>query len=138
LTPSLKGVRTFTPTREKMRSMLESLTAKTELVTDEMVEDRYQMSILPGAQEANAAFASGIPYEEFSARTEEKLASIPHEVLLVWGKEDQVVPLRIGERLLEVVKNSRLEVFPNCGHWVQLEDPDKFSKLVMDFFSAKE
>jgi len=138
LTPSLQGIQKFTPSREKMRSILESLTARPELVTDAMVESRYQMSILPGAQEANSAFLADLPFEEFLTSTEKKLETTPHPVLLVWGEEDHVVPLPLGERLHEVLPNSRLEVFPNCGHWTQLEEPEGFSNTLIEFFSEKE
>jgi len=137
LSPALKSVKNFTPDRERMRKLLESLTCNPELVTDEMVENRYQMAILPGAQESNSAFLGELPFEEFIDRTEKKLATIPHEVLLAWGEEDIVVPMKVADRMMEIIPNCRLELFPNCGHWVQLEDIDRFNKLAIDFFSAK-
>jgi len=32
----------------------------------------------------------------------------------------------------------RLHVFPNCGHWAQVEHSREFERLVIDFLSAPE
>lgn len=41
--------------------------------------------------------------------------------LLLWGRNDPVVPVWVGERLAEALPRSRLEVLPQCGHMPQEE-----------------
>jgi len=41
--------------------------------------------------------------------------------LLLWGREDPVVPLWVGERLAKALPTARLEVLPECGHMPQEE-----------------
>ena len=55
--------------------------------------------------------------------------------LLLWGDTDREVPLRDGESLQQSVPNSRLIVFPECGHLPHEEYPEAFTKEVLEFCS---
>ena len=41
--------------------------------------------------------------------------------LLLWGREDLVTPVAIGEKLVRQLPNARLNVYPRCGHFPMLE-----------------
>ena len=43
---------------------------------------------------------------------------------LLWGEEDRITPLALGEKLAEAIPNSELTVFPTCGHIPQEEKPE--------------
>lgn len=65
----------------------------------------------------------------------EKLPSLPHPTLIVWGIEDQVIPVShayLGERLIQ---NSKLHLFEKCGHLPQVEWPHKFNRVVNHFLT---
>lgn len=66
-------------------------------------------------------------------RIELEAARITQPTLLVWGAQDREVPLKSGERLHELIKGSRLFVFPHCGHLPQEERPQEFAALVAEF-----
>ncbi|HLL70391.1 MAG TPA: alpha/beta hydrolase [Pyrinomonadaceae bacterium] len=68
-----------------------------------------------------------------ATRIEREAGRIRQPTLLVWGAEDDAVPLHHGERLHELIKDSRLFVFPNCGHLPQEERPREFAALVAEF-----
>ena len=55
--------------------------------------------------------------------------------LVVWGKEDPIIPLSAGEVFQQSIKGSRLVVLDNCGHHPEVEKPDEFVKIVQDFLS---
>ena len=38
-------------------------------------------------------------------------------------------------RLHELIDQSQLHVFGQCGHWVQIEHTDGFTRLVGDFLA---
>lgn len=59
--------------------------------------------------------------ESMTGRYEE--ISVP--TLLLWGRNDPVVPLWVGERLAEALPRGRLEIIPDCGHMPQEERPDE-------------
>jgi pimeloyl-ACP methyl ester carboxylesterase len=66
-------------------------------------------------------------------RIELEAERITQPTLLVWGAHDREVPLKSGERLHELIKGSRLFVFPNCGHLPQEERPQELVALVAEF-----
>ena len=53
--------------------------------------------------------------------------------LLIWGKEDRIVPLRGGERLEKDLPNARLKVLDECGHIPQEEKPMESLDLLRSF-----
>ncbi|HEX8127585.1 MAG TPA: alpha/beta hydrolase [Pyrinomonadaceae bacterium] len=73
-----------------------------------------------------------------ATRIEQEAARITQPTLLVWGAHDRDVPLRHGERLHELIGQSRLFVFPHCGHLPQEERPPEFVSVVAEFCRGAE
>ena len=48
--------------------------------------------------------------------------------LLTWGREDRVNPLDGAMVALKLIPKAQLHVFPNCGHWAQIEAADEFAR----------
>jgi pimeloyl-ACP methyl ester carboxylesterase len=66
-----------------------------------------------------------------------ELASISAPVLLVWGGQDRITPLREAALpLLDALSDVRLHAFGRCGHVPAVEQPDAFLALVTDFLDA--
>ena len=70
-------------------------------------------------------------------------ASLPHllggvltPTLVVWGRDDRVVPLECGERYAKALPQARLEVVEGAGHYVEMEQPESLVKLVRAFVTA--
>ncbi len=69
--------------------------------------------------------------------------SLPHllegvsglPTLLVWGREDGVVPLSAGEVYQRAIKDSRLVVLDGCGHRPEVEKTSEFVAQVNDFLA---
>jgi pimeloyl-ACP methyl ester carboxylesterase len=61
------------------------------------------------------------------------LQNIDTPILLIWGKEDKVVPLSIGKRLHQDLPNSELIIFNETGHLVPEEKPEEVFKCMNDF-----
>lgn len=62
-----------------------------------------------------------------------RLPGIAAPTLIVWGRQDRVVPFDTGLRLVAGIPNSELHIYNQCGHWAQWEHADKFNRLVLDF-----
>jgi len=62
---------------------------------------------------------------------------IAHPTLLVWGRDDRVVPLDGSLFMLQRMKNAQLHVYPRCGHWAMVERPAEFNSLCLDFLRQK-
>jgi len=137
-TPSFRQLFSYTPSKEKMKQIVESFCYDPSLVTDEMVELKYQMSLLPGAQEAYGAFMKKLSDREYIARSYlgDKLPNIKTPTLLIWGKQDRILPLEQGEKMASLLPNARLEIIDRCGHWVEFEHSQMFNRMVSDFFKS--
>lgn len=61
-------------------------------------------------------------------------AGIP--TLIVWGSDDQVIPVAHAHMLHSAVPGSRLEVFDGAGHFPFRDDPERFLDLFFSFVSA--
>jgi len=65
-----------------------------------------------------------------------RLGAIHKPTLIVWGREDRLIPLNFAERFHKEITGSRLEVIDNCGHMPHVECPEKFNTAVLQFLSA--
>jgi 2-hydroxy-6-oxonona-2,4-dienedioate hydrolase len=61
------------------------------------------------------------------------LGGVRAPALVVWGRQDRVVPLECGERYSWLLPNARLVVIEECGHCVEMERPEELAKLVSRF-----
>ncbi|MGO9059553.1 MAG: alpha/beta fold hydrolase [Candidatus Binataceae bacterium] len=61
------------------------------------------------------------------------LGRLSMPALIVWGREDRIVPLECAELFHAAIPNSRLAVLDKCGHFPQFEKPDEFNGVVLDF-----
>ncbi|XVE53826.1 hypothetical protein DITRI_Ditri03aG0033200 [Diplodiscus trichospermus] len=63
-----------------------------------------------------------------------KLAPLQQDVLLVWGDQDQIFPLKMAHELKELLgKKTKLEVIENTSHVPQIENSTKFNNIVRNF-----
>lgn len=65
-----------------------------------------------------------------------RLRHIQAPVLVVWGRQDRLLPVRHGERAARLIPNAQLKVFDPCGHLPMLERPDEFNRLVLQFLKG--
>ncbi len=66
---------------------------------------------------------------------DDRLQAINRPTLVLWGRDDKLIPLNFGERFHQEIANSRFRIIDNCGHMPQVERPDEFAKAVLQFFS---
>ena len=69
----------------------------------------------------------------------DRVADLPNikvPTLLVYGEEDKLTPVKIGERMQREIPGSRLTVIARAGHLVNIECPDEFNQIVLDFLQA--
>lgn len=115
------------PTREKLRRLIETLVYDASFLTDELLEQRFEVASDP---ETTALWSSNPPpAEDIMAQ----LGSVTAPTLLVWGQDDRFSPVESALAQLRLLKDARLHVFPQCGHWAQLEKAREFERLVLSF-----
>lgn len=63
------------------------------------------------------------------------LAKIEAPVLLIWGDRDRMVPHKGSRHVLDALPGTTYELIEDCGHCPQVEEPDRFVELLLDFYS---
>jgi pimeloyl-ACP methyl ester carboxylesterase len=66
-------------------------------------------------------------------RIEREASLIRQPTMLVWGDEDDHIPLTNAFRLRDSIPNAKLVVFRNCGHIPPAERPEEFVAAVAEF-----
>ena len=89
----------------------------------------YKRLSMPGAKDA---FISALKGSANAPRYNNKLAKINTNMLLIWGKEDKMIPLKYIRHFMEH-GNSRIIIIENCGHRPHVENSKLFNKIVKDF-----
>ncbi|MDQ4096053.1 MAG: alpha/beta fold hydrolase [Actinomycetota bacterium] len=64
------------------------------------------------------------------------LHRVRSSTLLVWGSEDDAVPLAHARAMESLIPDSGLVVFEGAGHFAYLDEPDRFCRVVKHFFEA--
>src|ERR1700716_166334 len=64
---------------------------------------------------------------------EDRLAELRMPTLLIWGGQDHIFPASHAQAAKERIPNGRLEVFDESGHTPQMEEPERFNRLVLEF-----
>ncbi len=83
---------------------------------------------------------SGVMRETFVKSVSEYLESclpeIPHEVLLIWGRNDEATPVYQGKRIEAGIKNSALVIIEDAGHYAFLDKPKQFARIAEAFYKG--
>ena len=61
------------------------------------------------------------------------LHRIQTPTLILWGRNDRLIPLAHGEFYASHIAGARLEVFSNCGHMLPFEKKDEFVSAATNF-----
>ena len=64
------------------------------------------------------------------------LPRVSNPTLIVWGREDRIVPVVCGEQYRRLLPNATLKVLEACGHLPPIEQPDVYARLVSDFLGG--
>lgn len=66
------------------------------------------------------------------------LAATSVPTLIIWGSRDFVVPLAHAYAAQKLIPNSEVRIMERCGHMPQVERPEEFNRLVLDFLASAQ
>jgi pimeloyl-ACP methyl ester carboxylesterase len=101
-------------------------------VGDDYARLVHKKMSMPGAKEA---FLSALKGSAQAPRLTGRLNRIHSSTLLLWGKEDAMIPVKFAEPFVKM-KNCRIILIENCGHRPHAERPELFNKTVVDFLAG--
>jgi 4,5:9,10-diseco-3-hydroxy-5,9,17-trioxoandrosta-1(10),2-diene-4-oate hydrolase len=111
-------------TRETMRKVFELQLHDPSKITDEIIEERYQV-----AQTQHKDNIARIQV----ANQAERLSEIQCPVLCFWGVNDKFCPVSGASKIASRCARSRTLLIADCGHWVMVEYPKLFNGLTLKF-----
>lgn len=117
------------PTRAKIDQIGRSFVYDPSMVSEAMIEERFN------AMNDPELIASA---KESLMKPESVVADLPSitaKTLILWGREDKVLPLAWAQPLIEKMPNAEARIVPHCGHWVQIEQRDWFNRQLTDFLT---
>lgn len=107
--------------------------AADEATVTELHSRRRRPASLRAARAAIGAFYN---YSRDLAALHARLESLSAPVLVIWGKNDRMLPFKDTRVAQRVLRRARIEWLDHCGHCPQLERPDDFNALVLEFLNA--
>jgi 4,5:9,10-diseco-3-hydroxy-5,9,17-trioxoandrosta-1(10),2-diene-4-oate hydrolase len=67
----------------------------------------------------------------------EGLGTIRTPTLVIWGRQDRILPSSQAFDAAARIPGARLHVFEHCGHMPNVEYPEEFNRLVLEFLSGQ-
>ncbi len=125
------------PSREALRAFISTMVVNQALVTDELVEERFADATAPGSLEAMRSMGASFWNPEWveDGMLWREAHRLRKHTLLTWGREDRVNPLDGALVALKQIPKAQLHVFPNCGHWAQIEAAEEFAEICTAFLA---
>jgi pimeloyl-ACP methyl ester carboxylesterase len=102
-----------------------------DFVTEELMDEI--MDVIN--DRSNLLNVLAIARETHEYSMEEFLPDIKQEVLLIWGKQDEITPPEVAEQFHRDLPNSRLKWIEECGHAPMMEHPQKFAFYLNEFLT---
>lgn len=135
LTPELLKLVLFyeNPTTEAMAELLTCFVDDPSFFGDDLQQiaaSRMPLASRPEVERSHrATFSPGEPL----AFPPEVLATITQPALVVHGEGDRLIPIAAGEYFAANLPNVRFERFADTGHWLMIEQPQRFADLLRTF-----
>lgn len=124
------------PDKTKVSNLMESLYYDDSKINWEDVEAYAAPLASPGAKYAFQQTARQIIPDHI----DEIIAKYPQidvPTLIIWGREDKIIPLENGIRLHQAMSNSQLIVIERCGHDPPDERPEELMEVIRKFLTNR-
>lgn len=108
-----------------------------EAVDDELVDILALPPTDDGAVDAFCALSSSVRQSGFSRSVRELLPELTIPILLLWGRQDRMVPFSLSENFLGLNPNLEFVPLDKAGHCPHDEDPETFHRIILPWLAAK-
>ena len=115
---------------DKMRQLL-FFDPSSRIADEVMTLDEMHLLMFLRAREATARVGWN-PYLH-NPKMPDHLRRMKSPTLVIWGRDDKLIPLAHGRYYAEHIPGARLEIVGECGHMLPFEKCDDFVRLVTEF-----
>ena len=119
------------PTFENAKIAFTNMAYDPTTVTESTVRDFVNRMRLPNAKYAFMSTLLGI---RDSPKLHGRLSKVEVPTLLVWGDNDNMIPLQYSNGFQEIPVN-QLVIVNKCGHTPYVEKPQEFSEVALKFLN---
>lgn len=121
-------------TRDEIRANLKLIFASPALQNNEALVDQFMTAriIANDGGTINSIIESIKRREDF---LNDRLGEIKKPTLIIWGKQDGLLPLADATTFNKGIAGSELVIFDACGHVPQFEKAADFNKAVLAFLA---
>lgn len=113
-----------------IKSIIKSLYVQKNLKTDEVAEGYVKPFRTPGIEDAFAEMVKGFVQDDDLPK---RIPEIKIPTLIVWGENDTIIPVTAAHKFNELIKGSKLIIYPEAGHMPMEEHPAEFNKAISEF-----
>ncbi|MER5390790.1 alpha/beta fold hydrolase [Saccharopolyspora sp. NPDC002686] len=131
------------PTREKLIRWLHSMVFNPAVVTEEMIEERWQQATDPKTLESARRMYSREAMAAAAAASDQApywsmLHKITAPTLITWGRDDRVSPVDMALLPMRTIPRAEVHVLPDCGHWAMIEQKEAWESTVLAFLTRPD
>jgi pimeloyl-ACP methyl ester carboxylesterase len=130
--PGLGQVLSVLTPRFVVEANLHDVYARPERVTPETVGRYHDLLLAEGNREALRRQMAMNTFEHW-----DELGRIQAPTLVMWGEQDQWLPVAYAERFHDDIPGSELAVVPDAGHIPMEERPEATGPIVLDFLARR-
>lgn len=104
----------------------------TSAVPDMPPPDRVETALRGREAAARLLWNPHVQYRKLTSR----LGRVKAPTLIVWGAQDRLLPLPLGEAYRRGIPGATLTLIEECGHLPPLEQPERFAEAVLKFLAG--
>jgi pimeloyl-ACP methyl ester carboxylesterase len=119
----------------RRNSLKESFVHNKELVTQSYFENVTRFHKISNTTASILAVLRKNFFDKLSNEID-RLAELEIPILIVWGREDKAISVRLGQEMHSILNGSRLEILEDAGHVSNYDRAEDFNKLAVDFLQS--
>lgn len=133
-TPILRDIMKIITPRSMVKSSLQTSVSVKSVVTDAAVDRYWELLRYPGNRAATIKRFSYVHNNHPAMR--ERLATLKIPTLILWGEEDNLIPVDSAKWFAKAIAGSKLILYPKVGHIPMEEIPDQSAADVAAFLQG--
>lgn len=132
--PVIKEAARFIAPRSIFESSVRTSMSVQSKIDDALIDRYWELNRYPGNREATMQRFSATGNR--NAASPEKLATIKVPVMIMWGEEDNLIPVSSARWFADAMPQAKLVIYPKVGHIPMEEIPEKSAADVKDWLDS--
>lgn len=106
-------------------------------ITDEVFDDITQFQKIEGSSEILLEILRKDFFHTLGDEIKQ-LSQLEIPTLIIWGRHDTSIPVKVGKEMHRRLVGSRYEVIENGGHMPNFDNPEQFNRIVREYLAEQQ